>query len=119
LELEAARSSLESSLSTVRTEREEVKLKASELEFAAEQSRRLHESVLDDLERRQRHEIDDLLEQHRRDIDRLNRAAADDTEAARKQAEEEVNAMLRSHHQAIADLERQLGLELEEERVKA
>lgn len=72
---------------------------------------------MDDLERKQRHEIDDLLEQHRREMDRLNRAAADDTEAARKQAKEEMNVILRSHNQAVADLERQLGLELEEERV--
>jgi kinesin family member C1 len=103
----------------MRTEKEEMKLKASELEFAAEQTRRLHEGALDDLQRKQRHQLDDLLEQHRREIDRLNRAAADDTEAVRKQAKEEANTMLRSHQQALTDLERQLGLEIEEERVGA
>jgi kinesin family protein C1 len=117
VDLEAIRRSLEASISTLRTEKEEIKLRATELAFTAEQTRRLHDGELDDLQRKQRHELDDVREEHRREIERLHRAATNDEESVRKQAKDEVETLLRNHQQELADLEKQLKSQIEEERV--
>jgi kinesin family protein C1 len=116
LELEALKEKHESMVATLRSDNDENKVKASQLQFENDQMRRNHETELDDLKRKYRYEMDDLRDQQRHEIERLHRAASDDDARAKKEAKDEIKALCESHEQQIADLEKRQQSELEEEK---
>jgi kinesin family protein C1 len=116
LELEALKEKHEGMVATLRSDNDENKVKASQLQFENDQMRRNHETELDDIKRKYRYELDDLRDQHRHEIDRLHRSASDDGERAKKEARDEINSLREKHEKQIADLERRQQDELEDEK---
>jgi kinesin family member C1 len=115
LELQSLQEKSDHALTTLRSEKDSLHLKATQLEFEIEQVRRTHEIELDDIQRKHRYQIDDLLEQHRRDIDRLQRAASEDEESARKELREEMDILRRQFDEELRVLQKRLEQELHDE----
>jgi len=101
-------------LSSLRSERDNLNLKSTQLEFEMEKLRRTHETDQEDMQRKHKYQIDDLLEQHHREIERLTREANDSEESARKELQEEINSLRHRYENENNDLEKRLKQELEE-----
>ena len=112
VELEAIRNQLNLTIDKLRDDVDESRTELNAFRISAEDARRQHEIEVDDIERKHRHELEDIRDQHRKEIDALQRKE----ECIHKQAQEEVDNLLRTHREEMAELERRLRSDLEEER---
>jgi len=116
VELEAIRNQLNFTIDKLREDVEESRTELNSFKIVAEDARRRHEIEVDDMERKHRYELEDIHDHHQKEIDALQRIADDKEECIRKQTREKIDNLLTTHREEMAELERKLKSDLEEER---
>lgn len=104
-ELESIRSQLTTKNQNLQSTLDDTKSKFVASTTDLETAKRTHSLDLDELKRQHRNEVEDMRDQQRRDADRARRDAHDD-----------VDRLTKLHREELADLERRLKADLEEER---
>ncbi|GAB7349771.1 hypothetical protein MBLNU459_g0494t2 [Dothideomycetes sp. NU459] len=115
-ELEQIRLQLSTSNQTLSTDLQEHKIKLSSTTTKLEDMTRTHSFEVDDLRRRHRNEMEDTRDSQRKELERLQREARDESERLRKEAQDEADRLNRTRREELADRERELKAEAEEER---
>jgi kinesin family protein C1 len=83
-----------------------------------ESTRRNHTFEVDDLRRKHRIEVDDLQDRYRKDTDRTRKENEEAAEKVRKDFEAQIDKLLKMHGEQLAEMEKKLKSELEEERAR-
>jgi kinesin family protein C1 len=83
-----------------------------------ETTRRSHSFEVDDLRRKHRSEVQDLEDRNRIDNERSRRDHEETADKVRKESENQIEKLLNIHTAELAELEKRLKTELEEERGK-
>lgn len=78
--------------------------------------KRSHSFEIDDLRRKNRNDVEDAKDDHRKELERLQREARDELDRVRKDAQEEADRLNKARREVLAEKERELKAELEEER---
>jgi kinesin family protein C1 len=114
--MEHVRVQLSASNQTLTTELTETKVKLSSANLQLDDMKRSHSFEIDDLRRKNRNELEDVKDDHRKELERLQREAKDELDRLRKDAQEEADRANKTRREYLAEKERELRAELEEER---
>jgi len=110
------RTQLSASNNTLHSELEDAKVKLSTTTMALDDARRKHTYEVDDLRRKHRHDHDDLKDAHRKEMERLRRETQEEADTLRRQAETGSSSLRQAHREELAEVERRLKAELDDER---
>ncbi|KAE9964094.1 hypothetical protein BLS_008654 [Venturia inaequalis] len=117
-ELDAERNRLTMQIDNFRDQLSAANEQTREASLTAEQDRRNHEIEVDELERKHRYQLEDLESQHKRVIHELERNAASAQDAIRRETRDEIDLLIRSHNELLAEVKSRLTGELEQERAE-
>lgn len=115
-ELEGIRTQLTAINTKLQTELEDTKVKLATSNMALEDTRRSHSFEVDDLRRKHRNDMEDLRDQHRKEMERSRKGTEEETTKLRKDFEAEFNKLIKLHRDELAESERRLKAETEDER---
>jgi len=104
-ELESIRSQLSTTNTNLQSTLESTKAELCAANIEVQNARRAHAIEVDDLQRKQRNDLEDMGDHHRRE-----------DEKTRKDAQEQVDRLIKLHEDDILILERRLKREIEDER---
>jgi kinesin family protein C1 len=101
-----------------KTELKDLKSLLSTTNMELETVRRSHSFEVDDLRRKHRNELQDVEDRHRKDSERSRRDHEEAANKVQKEFETRIEKLLKLHTEELAEMEKRLKTEIEEERSK-